>query len=58
MTSPVPPGRIAMALDAVATVAAASAVLLAITGPYREALAGTPVSIGWLPMSGTPLLLT
>ena len=48
MTSPVPPGRIAMALDAVATVAAASAVLLAITGPYREALAGTPVSIGWL----------
>ena len=48
MTAPAPPGPLAMAIDAVITVAAAASVVLVITGPYREALAGTAVSIGWM----------
>ncbi|MEO7270955.1 MAG: hypothetical protein ABIX28_17315, partial [Vicinamibacterales bacterium] len=42
------PGRIAMASDAVATAAAIASAMLAIIGPYRQVVAGTAVTIGWM----------
>ena len=48
MTGPGSPGRLAMTIDAVAAAALGGAALLAITGPYRQVLGGTAVSIGWM----------
>jgi hypothetical protein len=48
MTGPVPPGRTASVIDTVTAGAAFVTAALAVGGPYRGVIAGTPVSIGWM----------